>query len=74
MSGGVLSPSLKASIEQAAKEIPAGQKGHAYTGVSLTGVETGIAQRGPWGILTAGYARRLWGGGWEAGARAWRSW
>lgn len=70
----VLSPSLKASIDKAVQELPAGKRGQLSAGVSLTGVEVGAATRGPFGFLIGGYAKRLWGGGFEAGARTQVTW
>lgn len=71
----VLSPSLRASIDRAAAEIPAGKRGYVAAGASLTGVEVAVATRGPFGVMVGGYAKRLWGGkGYDAGARATLAW
>lgn len=70
----ILAPGLRASIDAAMHELPAGKRGQLTAGVSLTGVEVGVSQRGPLGFLVGGYAKRLWGGGYEAGARAIKTW
>lgn len=74
LSTPVLSPSLRSSIDQAVRELPREANGQLVAGVSLTGVEASVATKGPFGILVGGYAKRLWGGGFEAGAKLQRSW
>ena len=70
----VLTPGLRVAIDQAVAALPADRRGHLSIGVSLTGAEASIAQRGPWGSVVGGDAKRLWGGGFEAGARLTAAW
>ncbi len=70
----VLTSSLRASIDHAVAALPAGKQGHVAVNVSLTGADVSVAQRGPWGLVFGGYAKRLWGGGYEAGARMTTAW
>ncbi len=69
-----LTDSLRASIDAAVRAIPSGKKGQATAGVSLRGVQFDVGyQAKPW-LNVGGYAGKLWGGGWEAGAKATATW
>jgi hypothetical protein len=70
----VAKPGLDAAIARAAAKLRADQRGTVITTLTLDGWEVSIGQRGPMGGLFSGYAQRVWGGGWQAGARAQWEW
>jgi hypothetical protein len=69
-----ISDSLSRELDQMRTGVPAGKRGWANLGVSTQGMEAGVGANvlaRSWGTLgVGGYAARLWGGGWVAGARA----
>lgn len=69
-----LSGALRASIEDAVRAIPTGKKGQATAGVTLRGVQFDVGYQPKDWLSVGGYAAKLWGGGWEAGAKATATW
>ena len=67
---------LQASLDRIRAQVPdtAIGGGHATAAVTLRGVEIGAAWQPARDLWLTGYAGRMWGGGWEAGARATYSW
>lgn len=70
----VASPALEAAIRQATATLRPDQRGSFSALLTATGVEVAVAQRGPLGGLFGGYAKRLWGGDWQAAASAQWEW
>jgi len=64
-----ISASLGAAIDRMRTSVPAGKRIFATGGVSTSGVEAGIGYTPKAWLSVGGYAARLWGGGWTAGAR-----
>ncbi len=61
---------LDAAIKKAVAALPTASRGAAEVTATLEGLEASIAYRPRQGLTLGGYAARLWGGGWQAGARA----
>lgn len=64
-----ISSYLATSFDALKANVQPGKRGYASGGVTLKGVEAGIAWQPKTDLWLTGYAGRLWGGGWEAGAR-----
>lgn len=69
-----ISDSLAAELERLKAHVPSGKTGEAHADVSLQGVEFGLAWQPQPGLWVTGYAGRMWGGGWEAGAKLAYTW
>lgn len=69
-----ISDALAAELEKLKTHVPAGQVGAAHADVSLQGVEFGAAWQPRPGLWLTGYAGRMWGGGWQAGAKLAYTW
>ena len=69
-----MSGSLRAAIDDAVKAIPAGKRGHVTAAATLRGVQVEAGVKPKDWLSVGGYAGKLWGGGWEAGAKATATW
>ncbi len=65
---------LDRAIDRAIATVPDDRRGEATLTASLRGVEASVGYRPTSWLSTGGYATRLWGGGWEAGARVRVAW
>lgn len=65
---------LDAAVKKAIADVPDGKTRQVTLGATLTGAEVSFGWKtgSLWNI--GGYAKKLWGGGYEAGARATRAW
>jgi hypothetical protein len=64
---------LAREIDRAVAAVQDGQ-GQATVTATRRGVEASLAYKPASWLSVGGYAARLWGGGWEAGARAVAVW
>lgn len=69
-----MSASLRASIDEALRAVPGGKRGQATAGVTLKGLQFDVGYKPKSWLTVGGYAAKLWGGGWEAGAKAQAVW
>ena len=60
---------LASSIAAALKDIPSGQQGRVAVGLSRVGADVSIGWKPSKMFEVGGYAKKLWGGGWTAGAQ-----
>jgi len=65
-----MSADLSAAISDAVRAIPSGKKGYASAGVTLQGMQFEVGAKPKSWLNVGGYAAKLWGGGWQAGAKA----
>lgn len=65
----VFAPDLKAAIMASLASVPVAKQGRVGFGISLTGAEVSVGWKPSSVFEVGGYAKRLWGGGWVAGAQ-----
>lgn len=61
---------MDAALKSAVADLPASSRGQMSATVTRTGIEARVAYQPRPFLTLGGYAARLWGGGWQAGARA----
>jgi hypothetical protein len=64
---------LRAGLDRAVDQVRAGQGELAVT-ATRRGIEASLGYKPKSWLSVGGYAGRLWGGGWDAGARATVTW
>ena len=69
-----MSGDLRSAIDDAVRVIPAGKKGQASAGVTLTGWQVDVGHKPKDWLTFGGYAGKLWGGGVQAGAKVTATW
>lgn len=69
-----MSDALRASIDSAVRAIPTGKRGHVTAAVTLDGVQVDAGVKPKDWLTVGGYAGKLWGQGWNAGAKATVTW
>ena len=61
---------LDAALKKAIADLPEHRTGAATVTATRTGIEAGGAYQPQPRLIFSGWAARLWGGDWQAGARA----
>jgi hypothetical protein len=61
---------VKVAIDQAIAAVPRDKRGRAAVGLSVTGAEAEVGWKPTSWLDLGGYAKKLWRGGWTAGAKA----
>lgn len=61
---------VKDAIDRAITSVPRDKHGRASVGLSPTGAEAEVGWKATSWLDVGGYAKKLWRGGWTAGARA----
>jgi len=69
MATPIFDPTLKAAVSSALQDVPYGKTGRVGFGVTTTGAEVSIGWKPTSIFEVGGYAKKLWGGGYVAGAQ-----
>lgn len=69
-----ISAQMQAEIDKAVASVPAGKRGRLNVGLSNTGTSLTVGYKPTSWFGLGGYAGKLWGGGWNAGAAGQVTW
>lgn len=69
----IVPPAVQQGLDSAAARVPAGKRGGAWATVTTSGVQGTVGMRRG-NVTASGYAGKVWGGGYAAGAQVGVSW